>query len=56
MALKINHIIFDKTGTLTKGTPFVVDYLTNNPLFILKVSASLEKKAASNCKCFIKRS
>ena len=45
MASKINHIIFDKTGTLTKGTPFVVDYLTNNPLLILKVSASLEKES-----------
>ena len=45
MASKINHMIFDKTGTLTKGEPFVVDYQSDNYLFILKISASLEKES-----------
>jgi len=46
IASKINHIIFDKTGTLTMGKPFIVDYKTNNdPLFLLRVAASLEKES-----------
>ena len=45
IASKINHMIFDKTGTLTKGEPFVVDYQSDNYLFILKISASLEKES-----------
>ncbi len=46
MASKINNIIFDKTGTLTKGEPFIVNYQSNNDdLFLLKVSASLEKQS-----------
>ncbi|KGF89279.1 Lead [Prochlorococcus marinus str. MIT 9107] len=46
IASKINHIIFDKTGTLTIGKPFIVDYKTkNDPLFLLRVAASLEKES-----------
>ena len=46
MASKINYIIFDKTGTLTKGEPFIVDYKnSDNNLFLLKVSASLESES-----------
>ena len=46
IASKINHIIFDKTGTLTMGKPFIVDYKTNNdPFFLLRVAASLEKES-----------
>ena len=46
LASKINHIIFDKTGTLTKGEPFIVDYKnSNNNLFLLQVSASLESES-----------
>ena len=46
MASKINHIIFDKTGTLTKGDLFIVNYKnTDDNLFLLKLSASLEKES-----------
>jgi len=46
IASKINRVIFDKTGTLTKGEPFIVDYKNSNDnLFLLKVSASLESES-----------
>ena len=42
---QIDELIFDKTGTLTKGTPRVVNVISNNKEKLLYLLVSLESKS-----------
>jgi P-type Cu+ transporter len=44
-AQKLDTLVFDKTGTLTRGEPEVVEVLSDDPVEILRIAASLEAKS-----------
>ena len=41
----VSEVVFDKTGTLTKGTPEVVNVISDNPKEMTYLLASLESKS-----------